>query len=124
MEHSNEKTGVERNGVDNTGLEKIGVEKDGFEKTAAERTGAGDPEPEGRRKVERKLSEALEKGEMSGRDPQLSATDLLTPKYEIRVRAERDTILEETKLYRQMAREVDDRYDKYVERSNGAGESE
>lgn len=127
MEHSSEKNGVERDSVEKNGIDQNGVERNGVDKTGAERNGVGVPEPEGKKKVERKLSEALEKGEMRRRDPQLTAMNALTPKYEIRVRAERDTILEETKLYRQMAAEVDDRYDKYdkyIERSNGAREPE
>ena len=39
------------------------------------------------------------------------AVKQLPPRWEIRIQAERDPIAEETKVYRSMASEIDDRYD-------------
>lgn len=41
----------------------------------------------------------------------------ISPKYEIRIQTTLDPIVEETLRYRKIAYELDDRYDKYLERS-------
>lgn len=72
------------------------------------------------KELERRLSDMLTEGEMeeSG-DTDKRERQLIPPKYEVRIQAERDPIAQETLLYRNMAREVDDRYDRYLERSAG-----
>ncbi|SLK07649.1 MULTISPECIES: hypothetical protein [unclassified Paenibacillus] len=72
------------------------------------------------KELERRLSDMLTEGEMeeSG-DADKRERQLIPPKYEVRIQTERDPIVEETLKYRDMAREVDDRYDRYLERSAG-----
>lgn len=61
--------------------------------------------------LEEQISELLEDGEMSRLDPQEAAARRLSPRWVIRIPAERDPIVDETIRYRQMAEEVDGRYD-------------
>jgi hypothetical protein len=68
-------------------------------------------------KLEKELSDALTEGEMKRTDPAQGAREQLSPRYEIRIRAERDPIVEETRQIREMAEEVDDRYDDYMSRA-------
>jgi hypothetical protein len=70
------------------------------------------------KELERRLSEMLTEGEMeeSG-DADKRERQLIPPKYEVRIQTETDPIVQETLMYRNMAREVDDRYDRYLERS-------
>ncbi|SEL14940.1 hypothetical protein [Paenibacillus sp. OK003] len=72
------------------------------------------------KELERRLSDMLTEGEMeeSG-DADKRERQLIPPKYEVRIQTERDPIVEETLKYRDMAREVDDRYDRYLDRSVG-----
>ncbi|WP_315794440.1 hypothetical protein [Paenibacillus sp. BIC5C1] len=72
------------------------------------------------KELERRLSDMLTEGDMeeSG-DADKRERQLIPPKYEVRIQTERDPIVEETLKYRDMAREVDDRYDRYLERSAG-----
>lgn len=72
------------------------------------------------KELERRLSDMLTEGDMeeSG-DADKRERQLIPPKYEVRIQTERDPIVEETLKYRDMAREVDDRYDRYIERSAG-----
>ncbi|WP_433922500.1 hypothetical protein [Paenibacillus taichungensis] len=72
------------------------------------------------KELERRLSDMLTEGDMeeSG-DADKRERQLIPPKYEVRIQTERDPIVEETLKYRDMAREVDDRYDHYLERSAG-----
>ncbi|WP_440116136.1 hypothetical protein [Paenibacillus sp. QZ-Y1] len=72
------------------------------------------------KELERRLSDMLTEGDMeeSG-DADQRERQLIPPKYEVRIQTERDPIVEETLKYRDMAREVDDRYDRYLERSVG-----
>jgi len=67
--------------------------------------------------VERELANRLTEGEMERANPTETARRMLSPKYEIRVQAELDPVVEEILRFRQVAREVDDRYDKYLERA-------
>jgi uncharacterized protein (DUF2344 family) len=68
-------------------------------------------------KLEKELSDALTEGEMKRIDPAQGAREQLNPRYEIRIRAEKDPIVEETRKIREMAEEVDDRYDDYLSRA-------
>ncbi|SEP01766.1 hypothetical protein [Paenibacillus sp. OK076] len=72
------------------------------------------------KELERRLSDMLTEGDMeeSG-DADKRERQLIPPKYEVRIQTERDPIVEETLKYRDMAREVDDRYDRYLERPAG-----
>jgi hypothetical protein len=67
--------------------------------------------------LERKLSELLQEGEMEQGDRKAKEIRQISPKYEIRIQTTLDPIVEETLRYRKMAYELDDRYDKYLERS-------
>lgn len=70
-----------------------------------------------REELERMLEETLEEGgEPKATEAELAerARARISPPYEYRVQAERDPILEETLRFRRMAKEVDDRYDKYA----------
>lgn len=68
-------------------------------------------------RMEEQLSKQLEEGDMIGVEPGRGAVERLSPRTEIRIRSERDPIVEETKLYRRMAEEADDRYDDYMKRT-------
>lgn len=67
--------------------------------------------------LERKLSELLQDGEMEQGDRKAKEIRQIPPKYEIRIQTTLDPIVEETLRYRKIANELDDRYDKYLERS-------
>lgn len=70
------------------------------------------------------LAEQLTDGPLdeSGREERVRAS--LPPKYEVRIRMEYDPIVEETKRYRSMAREIDGRYDRFMIRMDGDGRDE
>lgn len=70
---------------------------------------------ETKKSLEETMTEALEQGEMRRKDPEQSAVERLLPRYEIRVKAAKDPIVEETGIYRGMAEEVDDRYETYLD---------
>lgn len=67
--------------------------------------------------LERQLSEMLTDGEMEKKDREKEERRLLSPKYEIRIQTQLDPIVEETLKYRSMAKELDDRYDKYIDKA-------
>ncbi|ACX63172.1 MULTISPECIES: hypothetical protein [Bacillales] len=67
--------------------------------------------------LERQLSEMLTEGEMEKKDREKEERRLLSPKYEIRIQTQLDPIVEETLKYRSMAKELDDRYDKYIDKA-------
>lgn len=67
--------------------------------------------------LERKLSELLEDGEMEEGERTAKEIRQISPKYEIRIQTRLDPIVEETLRYRKMGHELDDRYDKYLERA-------
>lgn len=64
--------------------------------------------------LEIQLSQTLEEGEMKQEEPSRMAQNNLIPKYEIRIPAHNDPIIEETRIIRNMVKEVDDRYDDYL----------
>lgn len=70
-----------------------------------------------RKDVERKVSEILEEGKLDSPEVDEIALLRLAPKYEIRQVVQLDPIVEETKLIREMAEEVDDRYDAYMKQA-------
>ncbi|MET3547659.1 hypothetical protein ABID47_004275 [Paenibacillus favisporus] len=75
--------------------------------------------------LERQLSDMLTEGELQQQqDREEKERELISPRYEIRIQTKMDPIVEETKIYRGMAKELDDRYDKYMKRAEGDGASE
>ncbi|MGQ8875258.1 hypothetical protein [Paenibacillus sp. TSA_86.1] len=72
------------------------------------------------KELERRLSDMLTEGDMEASgDVEERQRQLIPPKYEVRIQTERDPIVEETLKYRTMARELDDRYDRYLDRAAG-----
>lgn len=70
------------------------------------------------KELEQRLSDMLTEGDMEeSDDTDQRERQLIPPKYEVRIQTERDPIVEETLKYRKLAREVDDRYDRYLERA-------
>ncbi|BCG57237.1 hypothetical protein [Paenibacillus sp. URB8-2] len=67
--------------------------------------------------LERRLSEMLTGGELEQNEREARQLRQISPKYEIRIQTSLDPIVEETYRYREMARDLDDRYDKYLERT-------
>lgn len=70
-----------------------------------------------REDLERKLSELLEDGAMEQEDRKAKERRQMSAPYEIRIQTTLDPIVEETLRYRKIAAELDDRYDKYLERA-------
>ena len=62
--------------------------------------------------AERLLAEQLLGGAADPADAQAEAVRKLPPRWEIRVQSKHDPVAEETRKYRSMAGEVDDRYDR------------
>nr|WP_211748416.1 hypothetical protein [Paenibacillus sp. Marseille-Q4541] len=60
----------------------------------------------------------LTEGEPDYGDREKREREQVSPKYEIRIQTEFDPILEETLKFRSMAKEVDDRYDAYMEKAS------
>ena len=70
------------------------------------------------KELERRLSDMLTEGDMEASgDAEEQERQLIPPKYEVRIQTERDPIVEETLKFRTMARELDDRYDRYLDRA-------
>lgn len=67
--------------------------------------------------LERQLSEALTEGAMQEKDREKEERRLISPKYEIRIQTQLDPIVEETIKFRSMAKEIDNRYDKYMKQA-------
>lgn len=63
------------------------------------------------KEAEELLAKRLTEGEQQTDPPEVEAARAISPRWEIRVQAELDPVAEETKLYRKLASEVDDRYD-------------
>ncbi|WP_084011815.1 hypothetical protein [Paenibacillus kribbensis] len=72
--------------------------------------------------LERELSELLTEGEI--RENEAKKRERLSPKYEVRIQTQIDPIVEETRKYRSMARELDDRYDEYMSKANQSDPSD
>ncbi|WP_047154046.1 hypothetical protein [Aneurinibacillus tyrosinisolvens] len=64
-------------------------------------------------KLEQEIAQILTEGEIEREDPQEAARKRLPHKQEVRIQTQTDPIVEETKKFRELAEEVDDRYDKY-----------
>lgn len=63
------------------------------------------------KEAEELLAKRLTEGEQQVEAPEVEAARAISPRWEIRVQAERDPVKEETKAYRELASEVDGRYD-------------
>ncbi|WJH34272.1 hypothetical protein N6H14_31065 [Paenibacillus sp. CC-CFT747] len=81
-------------------------------------------EHDDRDKLEQEMAHSLEEGDMEKEELDAAARRRLSPRYEIRIQAKLDPVVEETRLYRQMAKEVDGRYDKYKIDQNQGEEPE
>lgn len=64
--------------------------------------------------LEQKVTHTLTEGDMKVVDPLEGARKQLTPRYEIRVQAKHDPVVIETAWYRQLAEELDKRYDHFA----------
>lgn len=69
-------------------------------------------EQESGSEAEELLVRRLTEGTPEQPQAEIEAVKRLSPRWEIRIQADKDPIVEETKAYRAIAREVDDRYDK------------
>ncbi|WP_458120200.1 hypothetical protein [Paenibacillus sp. Z6-24] len=67
--------------------------------------------------LERELSERLTEGQMEEEERDSRERRLIPPKYEVRIQTENDPIVEETRQYRAMAKELDGRYDDYLNKA-------
>ncbi|MFB7814094.1 hypothetical protein ACFC0X_07855 [Paenibacillus chitinolyticus] len=66
------------------------------------------------KEMEEQLVRKLTEGEMKEEDREKSARKRLLAKTEIRIQATTDPVVEETRKYREMAEELDGRYDRYT----------
>jgi 23S rRNA A2030 N6-methylase RlmJ len=76
------------------------------------------------RKLEEELAEQITETKIEADDAAEDARKRLPVKTEIRIQAQIDPVVEETRRFRQMADEVDERYaryDKLVDKSDGIG---
>ncbi|MBP1991860.1 hypothetical protein [Paenibacillus eucommiae] len=78
------------------------------------------------KELEEQLAKKLTAGEIENQDAEEAAVKRLPIKTEIRIQAQIDPVVEETKQYRKMAEEVDkrySRYDKFVDGDSSEGAS-
>lgn len=73
---------------------------------------------EDRKKIEDDLNHLLTEGELNKQQTEKKVIKNLTPRYEIRIQAEKDPIKEETKLVQKTVVETNERYLRYVENKN------
>lgn len=67
-----------------------------------------------REQLERELAERLTDGQLTDEERAKRVKAKLSPKYEVRIQAELEPVVEETIRYRQLAKELDERYDRFV----------
>lgn len=73
------------------------------------------------KELERELSERLTEGEYgSEQERREEGRRRLSPKYEVRIQTTLDPIVEETRSYRKMGKEIDGRYDEYLKKTKRA----
>ncbi len=70
------------------------------------------------RSMEQELAKQLQEGPMELSEQERRAKASPSPKYEVRIQTVHDPVVEETKRFRKLAKEVDDRYDRYLERAS------
>ena len=78
-----------------------------------------DKKQPGMTNLEEQLEAMLTAGDMQAEDVSEGARKRLLRRTEIRVQTMMDPIVEETIQYRQIAKEVDGRYDEYMNRASG-----
>ncbi|MFK7691628.1 hypothetical protein [Paenibacillus sp. HJGM_3] len=83
-----------------------------------------DQESKSKQQLEKDLAQALTEGEMAANDPDEAALGRLSPRYVARAQAEKDPIVEETNIVRSVIREIDDRYDDYMQRARANAKGE
>jgi hypothetical protein len=66
--------------------------------------------------LEQKLTQILEQEQLQEKDPKVSAVKHLSPKYESRITADKDPIVEETNIVRSYTKDDRD-YDDYIKRT-------
>jgi hypothetical protein len=71
-------------------------------------------EKQEREELEQMIEKTLTVGEMDSIDPQEGAKAKLNMRYEIPVKAEYNPVTEETRVIRSMAKEPDNRYDRWM----------
>lgn len=64
--------------------------------------------------LEKEIIDTLTEGELDSEEKDKAIRRKLPHKYEIRIQTQLDPIVEETDIYRGMAKEVDNRYDVYL----------
>jgi|GEM_PF-4359391 len=64
----------------------------------------------------KELSESLTEGPLEEGNREARLKRSVSPRYEIRIQTKSDPIAEETRQYRAMAKEIDGRYDDYMNR--------
>jgi len=74
--------------------------------------------------LEEQLEAMLTEGDMIQEDLKEGARRRLSPRTEVRVQTMMDPIVEETLQYRQIAQELDDRYDEYMKRAGISADTE
>ena len=72
--------------------------------------------------LEAELHELLTVGEMETEEQDAAVRRRVIPRTEIRIQTKMDPIVEETLLFRSMAKEVDNRYDRYMGSTQAAEE--
>jgi len=85
-------------------------------------TAAGDGDDNIREQMERELVEQLDTSE-----PELDEAEQdalvrahISPKYEVQIQTKLDPIVQETIRYRELAKEIDGRYDNYMDRAQAS----
>ncbi|MCD1258138.1 hypothetical protein B5M42_004700 [Paenibacillus athensensis] len=73
--------------------------------------------------LEQSLTHSLEEPPIDEAQAQEEARRRLSPRYEIRIQAQMDPIAEETRWLRRHAREIDGRYDRYLQNSDRQADS-
>jgi hypothetical protein len=74
-----------------------------------------------KRKIEEDLNQLLTEGELNKEEPDKRVIKDLSPRYEIRIQAEKDPIKEETEIVQRTVIETNKRYLKYVETEGNQG---
>ncbi|WP_229106918.1 hypothetical protein [Paenibacillus sp. 1001270B_150601_E10] len=77
-----------------------------------------DPDQKDSTPLEEQIHSLLTEGEMETEEKDEAVRRRVIPRTEIRIQTTMDPIVEETLKFRSMAREVDNRYDRYMERAN------
>lgn len=74
-----------------------------------------------KKKIEEDLNQLLTEGELNKENSDKRVVKDLSPKYEIRIHAEKDPIKEETEIIQKTVRETNEKYLRYVESQGNLG---